>query len=679
MGKQFEEFVSFENFEIAFFRIKYATRSRYKEFYRSDLESFSMFLTQNIEQTINDIKEQKYTPFKVERYYIPKKNNLARPITLLYFIDLLVYQALCNIIEKYSKEKRSIFLNRFSFANVPSPSGEERFQFQNWRYQWKVFKKEIVNNYRKGYDFVAEYDIASFYDTIDHTILIDILSGIGIEENILVFLERCLKSWVHVSNSETIFEKHCGIPQGPECSGVIAEIYLSYLDKKFLSYSKAKYFRYADDIRIMAKSEVECQKAISLLDLYCKDISLIAQSNKISIIKINNNRELNQYVDLSGIKFSNVTLEYKSNSCLKPTTHSKLKKKLFEVFDKTNEKYLNKTILKFVFYKLNKDDEIRDLILIHWDELYLTFEGVICYLNKHYSEDKKVLKKINSVLEDDDILFQYNKAVIFSEFKSLGYNAKIYEMLKNNSKDRFWIIKYYAMHWLYRNGKKNLIRHLFDNSNVNYFIERNLFVYEYNSTNDMDEREQLVLSNYGKETMLALKAINLQIIHNRDFTSDNCSDYILNIFQLDKSDFIMNYMKKNYGIYKKDCKGFVNAIKKEQDKYWEAIRALNDFVRNSSPENALMNLDLFHNIILDILLPNVNSDFGVKIEHIKGKFPCTYNIFTKIHDARSQETLAHYKDKKGNVRTPITQERLIALTDKTRLKDAYAELFMKFV
>ena len=90
MGKQFEEFVAMTNFEIAFNRIKYSTRSRYKNFYKRDLESFSLFLTQNIDQTINDIKEQKYAPTKIERYYIPKKNNLARPISLLYFIDLLV-------------------------------------------------------------------------------------------------------------------------------------------------------------------------------------------------------------------------------------------------------------------------------------------------------------------------------------------------------------------------------------------------------------------------------------------------------------------------------------------------------------------------------------------------------------------------------------------------------------
>lgn len=680
MSKQYEEFISVENFEIAFNRIKYSTRSRFKDFYRSDLESYSLFLTQNIKQTIIDIKEHKYSPSKVERYYIPKKNNLARPISLLYFIDLLVYQALCNIIEKYSKEKRSVYLNNLSFANIPNKDNGECFQFQNWKYQWKLFNKKIFDNYKKGFCYIAEYDIASFYDTIDHSILIRILNNIGIENDILFLFEKCLKSWAIVSSAEIGFEKHCGIPQGPDCSGIIAELYLSYLDEKFVTYKRARYFRYADDIRIMATSELECQKTITLLDLYCKDISLIAQSGKISIIKINNIKELHKYVDSLGINFSNINLEYKSSSCLKQSSHNKLKKKLIEAFDKNSDNYLNKTLLKFAFYKYNKDDEIRDLVLAHWDELYLYFEGVVYYLNKHYSDDKKVINKILLVLENDDILYQYNKAVIFSEFINLKYNSKIYEILRGSSADVFWIIKYYAIDWLYRNGKINLIRHLFDNSKVNYFIERNRFVCEYQTTNDEEEKEQLVWSNYGKDVMLSLKALNLQIVNDHSFTSDNCTDYILNIFELDKSDFIMNYMKDNYKINKKDCKGFVRILKQDRAKYWEAIRSLNDFIRNKSyfPVDALMNLDLFHNIILDVLFPDLDADFGVKIEHLKEQFPCAHFIFSKIHTARNRETVAHYKDNEGNVRIPINQERLLALTDNARLKDAYTEIFNTF-
>lgn len=680
MGKQFEEFVSLKNFEIAFNRIKYSNRSRYKDFYRKDLQSFSLFLTQNLEQTVNNIKEHNYTPIEIERYYIPKKNNLARPISLLYFIDLLVYQALCNIIVKYTRDKRSSHFNNLTFANMPNRENDENFQFQNWRYQWKIFNKKIIDSYKQGYNFIAEYDIASFYDTIDHAILIAILKLYGIEDDVLSFLEICLKKWVIVSNSKIGFEKRCGIPQGPDCSGVIAELYLSYLDKKFLNFNSCKYFRYADDIRIMANSELECQRAISLLDLYCKDISLIAQSSKISIISIHSNRELYNYVDSSEMKFSNINLEFKANRCLKQSTHNKLKKKLIETLDKTNEKYLNKTILKFVFYKLNCDDEIKNLILSHWDEFYLNFESVVFYLNKFFSDDEEVLSKLFSVLEEDDVLYQYNKALIFSEFTNLKYSSNIYEILKNSSAERFWIIKFYAMRWLHSNGKANLVRHLFDNSSSNYFIEREKFVYEFSGIDDEEERKQLVWSNYGKDVMLSLTALRMKFDYNNNFTSDNCSDYILNIFNLDRSDFIMNYMKATYRINKKDCKGFVVELKKDLDKYWEAIRALNDFVRNRSdyPDNALMNLDLFHNIILDMLLPKLDCDFGVKIEHIKENYPCTYYIFSKIHDARNQETTAHYKDKKGNIRVPITNERLKILIDNDQLKDAYIELFEKF-
>lgn len=430
----------------------------------------------------------------------------------------------------------------------------------------------------------------------------------------------------------------------------------------------------------MTDSEFECQRSISLLDYYCKDISLIAQTSKIHIVKIQSKKELNKYIDSAEIKFSKINMEFKNNKCIKPSTHNKLKKKLNEVLDKNSEKYLNKTILRFVFYKLNCDDEIKNLILSHWNELYLNFEGVVFYLNKFYSNDEEVLNKLFSMLEKDDVLYQYNKALIFSEFTKLKYNSKVFESLKNSSAERFWIIKYYAMSWLYRNGKTNLVRYLSENSNTNYFIEREKFFYEFSGITDDEERKQLAWSKYGKDPMLSLKALSMQFDFNNQFTSDNCSDYILNIFQLDRSDFIMNYMKTTYKINKKESKGFVNELKKDGAKYWEAIRALNDFAqkRSNFPDSALMNLDIFHNIILDILLPNLDCDFGVKIEHTKEDYPCAYYIFNKIHNARNQETTAHYKDNKGNVRIPITQERLNTLIENNQLRDAYVEVFKKF-
>ena len=94
----YERFLSKENFELAYSRLKYAPNNAYKFFYEKDLDVFGFLLGNNIEQLINEIKSNKYKPQNVCRYYVPKKNYLTRPISLLNFVDLLVYQAIANVL-----------------------------------------------------------------------------------------------------------------------------------------------------------------------------------------------------------------------------------------------------------------------------------------------------------------------------------------------------------------------------------------------------------------------------------------------------------------------------------------------------------------------------------------------------------------------------------------------------
>ena len=107
---QYDRFLSKENFMLAFLRIKTMRRNEYKEFYYKDISAFEAFLDANINQLINDIKENKYQPRPVCKYYVPKNKNLARPFSLLGFIDLIVYQAICNIVHMTIEKALLMFL-----------------------------------------------------------------------------------------------------------------------------------------------------------------------------------------------------------------------------------------------------------------------------------------------------------------------------------------------------------------------------------------------------------------------------------------------------------------------------------------------------------------------------------------------------------------------------------------
>lgn len=679
MVTQYDMFLSKDNFILAYYRLLYMPDNlHYSHFYQEDLNSFGMFLNSNVEQLINEISTSTYRPHPVDRFYIPKKDNLARPVALLYFTDLLIYQAICNVIMEATRQKYTPAFNNTSFANIPNSEQQtyKHMQFHPWGSQWRKFNKKIQSYYKAGFKWIAEFDIASFYDTINHSILKSILELNEIDERLVELLQYYLSEW---SKSGTSLSKNVGIPQGPECSAWLAEVYMLEIDNKFSNVTlNVRYLRYADDIRIMAKCESECQKAITLLDLQCKDYALIAQSSKI-IIRELDEREIHNYLDKTGLKLSAISWEYHRKRELSEKSHNKLKRKLKKVFSKDDDLYLNKTILNFVFYKLNEDDEIKDLILSNWNLLYLPFDGVIFYLDRFYNDDAKVLSKVKDILLSDDILFQYNKALLFEKFKNLPFDEAIYKLLQRVNGERFWIIKYFAADWLMRTNHSSLVENIISEEDNPYLRKKYLKAKLLTISNEYD-RGQVAIKYYNADIMLSLYAFYLMPIIDNGLDEDNATNYVLKICNADTADYLMNHFNKFYGIKNKESKAFVQCIKADAKIYLEAINNVENFVNNMDylPPMSLMSLDLFHNIIVNLLLPDNDSDYGSKIEQLKDEFPYMSAAFLEIHNARSQKTLAHYMDKKKNIRTLINKTQLKSLLKISNMQKAYQELCKYF-
>ena len=57
MDELYEKFLSRENFELAYSRIKHWPKNAYKFFYKTDIEAFEVFLSNNIEQLISEIQD----------------------------------------------------------------------------------------------------------------------------------------------------------------------------------------------------------------------------------------------------------------------------------------------------------------------------------------------------------------------------------------------------------------------------------------------------------------------------------------------------------------------------------------------------------------------------------------------------------------------------------------------
>ena len=63
---------------------------------------------------------------------------------------------------------------------------------------YRAYSNAIVTHVNDGYTYVANFDLTSFYDTIDHSVLTYFLKDIQIDHELLDFFLSCLKTWTGV-------------------------------------------------------------------------------------------------------------------------------------------------------------------------------------------------------------------------------------------------------------------------------------------------------------------------------------------------------------------------------------------------------------------------------------------------------------------------------------------------
>lgn len=685
---QYDIFLTPNNFKLAFERLKTASRNLYKSIYYEDLKIFGLYLDENIETVISNIKQDIYKPEKCHKIFIPKKDNLVRPLSMLTFIDLLVYQAITNVIADTSYDIISPYYDKVIFGNVINTStakGEDKkFFYKSWKRKWKRFNEISKEHFSNGYIYLSEFDIASFFDTIDHNILCELLkNNYNVENELLELLSNCLETWTADSNHKSFKSKH-GIPQGPISSPFLADLYLFYLDSEIKRTAKKldyKYLRYVDDIRILTKDNLTSQKLIAALDLISRDLGLIPQGSKILIKKVD---DIDAELKIQNSKFSDITKEYKEETTgkesnkLKAKTHKNLKKRFINCFDdKSDERFLDKTVIGFSLYKLNADEQVKTILLEKYNLVLTHFEGVLFYLKRHFSNDTDVKLFIKNILSDETILFTHLVALCFKYFPDYPFDEKIYQTY-TFEKHRHWLVNYYMVGWRYANNKKELL--LTDNSTENYFIQRELNNHKYAVSTERSYRKifatRLLENSNG---MLSLQGLNLLFNNPLNFlgfkTTVNQNQFIQYIFSNQPTDIIVYTLKSEWKIENPDT--FFNRNIWSDDAEYEELRtSFLLFIKtvNSDPSKSLLNLNTFNNLVFDKICNRLNiakvaADYGVNLNAnlIDNQLPLCNKHWIEINEKRNQKTEAHPYDKFGNIRIRITKTEFYDLFKKQKL------------
>lgn len=274
--------ISTPNLTLAWRRINAGRNIQYKNIFRPAYLTYEAGADVHIKKLHKALSVGAWEPHHATRIYLPKPSGLQRPLTLLRIEDQIVLQAIANIFAKRLREKRKKIEMSSVFSNVLTKNTESVFFVRSWRQTYSKSQEKCLDIYTKGAKWFAEFDLAAYYDTISHDLLLKNVWPQTLNHGAIEKIKHWLATWS--ADSVDRITSH-GIPQGPLASDFLAEAFLLPIDLR-LKKLEIKYVRYVDDIKIFGNSENEVRKSVIQLEQECRHRGLIPQSAKFTVRKI---------------------------------------------------------------------------------------------------------------------------------------------------------------------------------------------------------------------------------------------------------------------------------------------------------------------------------------------------------------------------------------------------------